>query len=101
MKKILYTLAMLLSLGSTLCIEKAAAQDYVIRNDTDAPIVLDLNLNAAECGERVEIEMPSTADETLTRHSSPKSWEGKARTVIGDTSREYAYSGERKTNGKR
>lgn len=75
--------------------------DYVIRNDTDAPIVLDLNLNAAECGERVEIEMPSTADETLTRHSSPKSWEGKARTVIGDTSREYAYSGERKTNGKR
>ena len=35
MKKILFTLALLLSLGSTLCIEKAAAQDYIIRNEND------------------------------------------------------------------
>ena len=35
MKKILFTLTLLLSLGSTLCIEKAAAQDYVIRNEND------------------------------------------------------------------
>ena len=36
MKKILYTLAMLLSLGSTLCIEKAAAQTFFsIHNDTE------------------------------------------------------------------
>ena len=35
MKKILFTLTLLLSLGSTLCIEKAAAQDYIIRNETD------------------------------------------------------------------
>lgn len=35
MKKILYSLTLLLSLGSTLCIEKAAAQDYIIRNETD------------------------------------------------------------------
>lgn len=35
MKKILFTLTLLLSLGSTLCIEKAAAQEYVIRNEND------------------------------------------------------------------
>ena len=36
MKKILYTLAMLLSLGSTLCIEKVAAQTFFsIHNDTE------------------------------------------------------------------
>ena len=35
MKKILFTLALLLSLSSTLCIEKAAAQEYVIRNEND------------------------------------------------------------------
>ena len=35
MKKILYSLTLLLSLGSTLCIEKAAAQDYIIRNEND------------------------------------------------------------------
>ena len=35
-KKILYTLAMLLSLGSTLCIEKVAAQTFFsIHNDTE------------------------------------------------------------------
>lgn len=84
--------------GSLDLIEYSA---YVFRNDSDAPMVLDLNLHAVECGERVEIEMPSDAKETLTRHSSPKSWEGKARTVIGDTSKEYAYKGEEKTNGKR
>lgn len=36
MKKILYSLALLLSLGSTLCIEQAAAQDIrLIYNETD------------------------------------------------------------------
>lgn len=35
MKKILFTLTLLLSLGNTLCIEKAAAQEYVIRNEND------------------------------------------------------------------
>ena len=35
MKKILFTLTLLLSLGSTLCIEKAAADVYIIRNEND------------------------------------------------------------------
>ena len=35
MKKTLYTLALLLSLGSTVCIEQAAADVYIIRNQSD------------------------------------------------------------------
>ena len=67
--------------------------DYVFRNDSDMPMTLDLNLLAAECGERVEIEMPCGTEETLTRKSSPKSWTGQSRTVIGDTSKERANNG--------
>ena len=74
--------------------------EYVIHNDTDVPMVFDLNLHAAESGERVEIEMPLNARETLTRHSNQKTWEDKARAVIGDTSRDTAYKGVEKTDGK-
>ena len=67
--------------------------DYTISNDADIPMELDLNLIASECGERIDIELPINARESLSRHSCPKSWEDISRTVIGDTSKEKAFAG--------
>lgn len=59
--------------------------EYTITNNTKAFQALNLNLSAAETGERISIEMPSGAEHDLTGISTSKNWDGCSRTVIGDT----------------
>lgn len=60
--------------------------EYRIINDTPETKTLRMNQEAAEAGERITGEMPSGTKHDLQAVSTPKSWEGRSRTVIGDTS---------------
>ncbi|MBR0194825.1 MAG: hypothetical protein IJQ32_01070 [Paludibacteraceae bacterium] len=58
-----------------------------IANTTGADVTVEINISAAEAGELVEIILPSGAKQLtkLSALSTPKSWRGIDRMVIGDT----------------
>jgi hypothetical protein len=58
-------------------------------NDTDSPIKLNLNINACECGETIEIIMPGNIMHSFQASQLPKSWLDEDRKVIGNTSLSY------------
>ena len=57
-----------------------------IANTTGADVTVEINISAAEAGELVEIILPSGAKQLtkLSALSTPKSWRGIDRMVIGD-----------------
>ena len=59
--------------------------EYIINNDTNSPVTLELNIEAAEAGEDVKINIPEQAESTLTATSVLKAWDGVSRTVICNT----------------
>ena len=67
--------------------------EYKIVNNTDSAVMLDLNLEAAETGERITIAMSHDATPQLYNNSRPKDWTDHHRTVIGDTT-EYGEEKE-------
>ena len=60
--------------------------EYCLVNNSDRPVTRRLNLEAAETGESIIVEMPKGTKCNLQTNSIPKSWADRDRTVIGDTS---------------
>ena len=67
--------------GSELPIHEYS--EYIVIADTDDG--LELNIEAAETGENIEIIMPLDISQDLKTVSTPKNWVDKHRIVIGDT----------------
>ncbi len=61
--------------------------EYVFENDSDVSVALELNLEAAEAGEDVIINMPDQAGSPLSATSVLKVWDGVSRTVISNTAK--------------
>ena len=59
--------------------------EYNIKNTSNKKCTLQFNLVATECGETISVSLPNTSAPKLNHTSTPKSWEGIDRTVIGDT----------------
>ena len=60
--------------------------EYQIVNQSKHDVVISFNIEAAETGETIRLDMPSTVEQELNVHSKAKEWMGQDREVIGDTS---------------
>ena len=58
---------------------------YQIVNRSEHDVVIGVNLEAAEMGETIRFDFPSTVERELNADSKAKEWMGQDRLVIGDT----------------
>ena len=72
---------------------------YEFVNDTNHVLSVRCNMEAAETGEQIIMEMPQKMKRELVSFSRPKSWEGRDHTIIGESSyikeRDYQNEEER------
>ena len=59
--------------------------EYEILNGTNEDLEISLNIEASEASEIVCIQMSGNCEQDLSTISTPKTWEGKTRSVIGNT----------------
>ena len=67
-------------------INMIAYSEYTLTNTSGKKCTMHLNLEAVECGETISVKFPASSPPHLDHASKPKTWQGIARTVIGDTS---------------
>ena len=70
--------------------------EYIIQNESDDDLVITLNVEASEAGEKISILLAEQHEQNLSAISTPKSWEGKARSVIGNTAKSIIEEEEQK-----
>ena len=70
--------------------------EYIIQNESDDDLVITLNVEASEAGEMIRILLAEQHEQNLSAISTPKSWEGKARSVIGNTAKSIIEEEEQK-----
>lgn len=61
--------------------------EYEILNGTNEDLEISLNIEASEASEIICIQMAGNCEQDLSTISTPKTWEGKTRSVIGNTAK--------------
>ena len=57
---------------------------YKLKNTTNDPLIIEINLDASEPGEKIELLLPSESRPSFSPSSFPKSFSGIDRVIIGD-----------------